>query len=949
VRALEEPREVAAGIIRALIVEDNALDAELFLMALVRAGMSVVSVTVADEQQLRAALLSFVPDVVLCDFSFPNFDGLTANQIVHEAYPDCPLIFVSGSISEERAALALQSGAVDYVMKSSLIRLPLSVDRAVRTARTASAAAKRAHRHVRRLETLWGLVNGPGMRRWGLVNAMLSQAASDLSAQQRFSGYLCEGSAKDVRVVNRFAPSGSAAIAPEILLALQTLGESTPAAGARTRSWVDAAQAADAPAALARAGWRAVISTAFESDGSHYWLTFAASEAAPSLFGDDDFAYLDVLAACFANQVRVNALEDSLRDEDERSRGHARRLEAAWQIVNDTSLSDQQRWLAMLSGAAALISPGHGFRGTLWRIDGDEMTCEAMGEAPDHHLPGTVDVGTVVPLALSTIGLAMAAGMKSRAWDDFRSTDPQAAWPHVREIRSTIVATFRGGDTTWGLSFASGRPIGKPFGVLEHAYLDVLSSYFSSHVERRWHDERFRFEREHDSLTGLLNRSQFHAKVGAASLPGGSYAIAAFDIGAFHEINESYGHAIGDAVLVDVANALMERARSDEIVGRIGGDVFAVHFANRSPSYVRARVRDFASAFARPPLGGGPGGPAAIARVGVAVAPEDGDDIAMILSRSDAALAIAKGRGPGASVYYEAGMERDARLRIRLKNELVVALAEDQFTLHYQPHVEIGTGRVVGCEVLIRWNHPTRGLVAPFDFIPFAEETGFITSIDDWVMRHSFEAAARFADSRPDFRLYFNLSGRRLGDASLVRAFVQAARDGVPLKNIGVEITETDAMRDVAATRLVLRALRRLNVRSAIDDFGMGYSSLSSLRQLPVDIVKIDRSFVSGLTNDKDDAAMAETIISIAEHFAFESLGEGAETSAQIEWLRDHSCRFVQGFAICRPLPIEQFEAWLLDYDANLPAEERRRGAERRRRQRRKAAAAGPAATGSKQ
>jgi diguanylate cyclase (GGDEF)-like protein len=936
-----EPSTVAGDVIRALVIDDNASDAELSLLALRRAGMSVQSVVVHDESQLRTVLLSFVPDVVICDFSFPNFDGLEAQRIIHEAFPACPVIFVSGAISEERAAMALQCGAVDYVMKSALVRLPIAVERAVRTARREAEVQKRASGHVTRLETLWGIVNDPELQSTEFVRVMLSQAAADLSVQQRFSSYLCSGTAGHVKIVGRSTAGAPGPVASEVLLALGALGEAVPAGGARTRSWTDVADSPDAPAALARAGWRATIATAFEANGARYWLTFAAGDAATSAFGDDDFAYLDVLAACFANQLRVNALEASLRDQEERARSHASRLEASWQIVNDARLSDAEKWLAVLSQAAGSVWPGHGYRGTLWRIHGDEMTCEAIGEAPGHCLSTTIEVGMVVPVASSTIGLALATGMKSRSWDDLRSGETRLDLPFTEEIRSTIVTIFAAGDTMWGLSFTSGRLTPKPLGNLEHAYVDALASYFSNHVERRWQDARFRFEREHDRLTGLLNRSQFHALAGAASPPGSSYAIAVFNLETFREINESYGHALGDAVLVQVANALLATARSDEIVARIGGDVFAVHLANRSVAYLRARVHVLAGAVARKSPAGSP--EAAIersARVGVAVAPDDGDDIDTILSRADASLAIAKARGPGAIVYYQAGMEGDARLRIRLRNELVEALAQDQFTLFYQPHVEIATGRVVGCEALIRWDHPTRGLVSPFEFIPFAEESGFITSIDDWVMRRALKTAAEIGASRPDFRLYFNLSGRQAGNVNLIRAFVRAARQGVPLRNIGVEITETDAMRDLPATRRVLRALRRLDVRTAIDDFGVGYSSLSSLKQLPVDIVKIDRSFVSGLTNNPDDAAMAETIISIAEHFGFESVGEGAETQAEIEWLGRHGCGYVQGYAICHPLPLDRFRAWLSDYDAKLVSQERRRGAERRRRKRRNPPAA---------
>jgi EAL domain-containing protein (putative c-di-GMP-specific phosphodiesterase class I) len=242
---------------------------------------------------------------------------------------------------------------------------------------------------------------------------------------------------------------------------------------------------------------------------------------------------------------------------------------------------------------------------------------------------------------------------------------------------------------------------------------------------------------------------------------------------------------------------------------------------------------------------------------------------------------------------------------------LAEAIAGDQFTLYYQPHVELSSGAVTGCEALIRWNHPVRGLLPPSTFIPFAEQSGIITGIDDWVLRNACARSTELAALRPGFRLYFNLSGRQAGDPKLIRALTTAARNGVALENLGVEITESDAMRDVEATRRVCRALRKLNVRVAIDDFGTGYSSLSFLKRLPVDIVKIDRSFISGVLTDPHDETIAETIISISDRFGFESLAEGAEQLAEIDWLRERSCHYVQGYAICHPLPLDEFKSWL--------------------------------------
>jgi diguanylate cyclase (GGDEF)-like protein len=734
---------LATMTLRALIVDDNEADRELCIAALRRYGMSVEWVAAEGEAELRAALRDFVPDVVLCDFSFPDFDGFAARRIVYEAYPECPLIFVSGAISEERAAIALQCGAVDYVMKSTLVRLPIAVERAVAAARASADVATRARWHVKRLERLWGIANDPALAGTQLANAMLLRASLDLRAHQSFRGYLCRAVGDAAAIVECSARTGEAREPALELRALRALGARGTRADARTSSWADTARDTDAPPELAAAGWHSAICTSFESGNSRYWLAFAATDPS-EMFGDDDYAYLDALA-----------------------------------------------------------------------------------------------------------------------------------------------------------------------------------TFFSNYVEQRWREERRDYEQRHDGLTGLVDRPQFHVLAAAASKRFEGFAILIFDLAAFHEINDAYGYAIGDAVLIDVATSLAVRARHDEFVARVGADVFAVFVPCTTREIGRERLADFASAFAHPFSSSDLAADTEIARparVGVAMAPDDGAAFEEIYARAEAALSVARERGLGSTVFYEAGMDREAQQRATLLSEIAEGLARDQFTLYYQPHIELASGRVTGCEALIRWNHPVRGLVFPGDFIPFAEETGAIASIDDWVMDHAFSAAADLSGDRPEFRLYFNLSGRQAGNPSVVRAFANAARAGVPLKRIGVEITETDAMRDVHATRRVLRALRRLDVHVAIDDFGTGFSSLSSLKQFPVDIVKIDRTFVSGVTSNPDDAAIAETIISIADHFGFASLGEGAETPEEVAWLRSHGCRYVQGYAIGYPLPIDKFKAWLADHDARTLA-----------------------------
>jgi diguanylate cyclase (GGDEF)-like protein len=420
----------------------------------------------------------------------------------------------------------------------------------------------------------------------------------------------------------------------------------------------------------------------------------------------------------------------------------------------------------------------------------------------------------------------------------------------------------------------------------------------------------------------LLNRSQFRSTVRSATRTTSRYAIVLVDVDAFREINESYGHMIGDAVLVEVGNALRLRAADGEFVGRIGDDVFGVYIGNPvSKDFVLSRALSFAEAFTRGFSTGDREGSEFIMRtagLGVSLAPDDGTTIDAILSHADAALVRAKQRGHGSLVFYETGMEGDAHRRTALRNELAEAVAGNQFELYYQPHVEIATGTVTGCEALIRWNHPVRGLLSPQHFIPFAEQSGIIGTIDSWVMEQACAAANELAALQPGFRLYFNLSGRQAGDRSVIRALIAAARRGVGLRHLGVEITETDAMRDVEATRFVCRALRRLNVKIAIDDFGTGYSSLSSLKRLPVDVVKVDRSFISGVLTDPNDETIADTIISIAARFGFESLAEGVEQLGEIGWLKQRPCRYMQGFAVCHPLPFADFKRWVEDYKRGL-------------------------------
>jgi EAL domain-containing protein (putative c-di-GMP-specific phosphodiesterase class I) len=246
-----------------------------------------------------------------------------------------------------------------------------------------------------------------------------------------------------------------------------------------------------------------------------------------------------------------------------------------------------------------------------------------------------------------------------------------------------------------------------------------------------------------------------------------------------------------------------------------------------------------------------------------------------------------------------------------LPNELAHALARNRFILHFQPHLDLVTMRVTGAEALIGWNHPVRGLVFADEFTPFSEQNEFMNAIGSWVLRESIAAAGILREVDPAFRLYFNLSVMQLEDDHFVKWIIDAANAGAPLNNMGIEITETAAMRDTHRTQRMVSVVREHGMHVAIDDFGVGSSARSLVRAFLPNIVKIDRSLINAVSHDRHDAASVEAIASIGKGLGFLALADGVEHSEQIAWLSENGCRYAQGRAFCPPLPLDIFLVWL--------------------------------------
>lgn len=429
-------------------------------------------------------------------------------------------------------------------------------------------------------------------------------------------------------------------------------------------------------------------------------------------------------------------LYERLQRSRTRSGAHAARLEGLLRILNEPSLDEYDRWMAMLRHAAGAILPDQPYLAMLGRIAGEEIVVEAMLSTSDNAQALSRARFDRIPVAGSLVEPLRAVGVRTRVWQGQAQLAAEAPATFERGIRSALATTFNAGAEDWLLTFVSSNQAPRGFGPDDVTFVELLASFFANHVQQRWQFARIEQQQSHDLLTGLLNRSQFRSQARLVSHATPRFAIIKIDVSKLGEINEAYGHMFGDAMLVEVATALSGRARAGELIGRVSGDVFGIYVPDpASKEYVRARALEFAGAFATPFSTGDRAGTefiALTASIGIAVAPADGDEVDAIMSHADAALVTSKRQGSGALMFFERGMEGDAQFNAALRTEISVALAENQFVLYFQPHVDLQTGDVLGCECLIRWQHPARGLLLPAAFIPFAERSGLIAGIDDW-------------------------------------------------------------------------------------------------------------------------------------------------------------------------------------------------------------------------
>jgi diguanylate cyclase (GGDEF)-like protein/PAS domain S-box-containing protein len=431
-------------------------------------------------------------------------------------------------------------------------------------------------------------------------------------------------------------------------------------------------------------------------------------------------------------------------------------------------------------------------------------------------------------------------------------------------------------------------------------------------TERRRAEARITHMAHHDGLTGLANRTLFRERLEQALATQNGItgiAVQCIDLDYFKNVNDTLGHPIGDALLQAVASRLRECVRDGDLVARFGGDEFAVIetnvFGSTDASALATRIIDVLST---PYIIDGHEVVVA-ASVGIAIAVEDERDADLVLKHADMALYRAKAEGRHTFRFFEPEMDLRLQARRALELDLRAAYSREEFTLHYQPSIDLTTNRPTGFEALLRWSRPGHGAVSPAEFIPIAEEIGLIVPLGDWVLRQACAEAARWAEP---LTVAVNLSPLQFRSGRLVESVMIAlAMSGLPGERLELEITESVLFQDDDVNLAVLHQLRALGVKIAMDDFGTGYSSLSYLRRFPFDRIKIDRSFVRELSDNPDCLTITRGIIDLAASLRMRTTAEGVETSEQLELLRTHGCTDAQGYLFSAAKPASEIETFI--------------------------------------
>ncbi|WP_334190075.1 putative bifunctional diguanylate cyclase/phosphodiesterase, partial [Noviherbaspirillum sp.] len=500
-----------------------------------------------------------------------------------------------------------------------------------------------------------------------------------------------------------------------------------------------------------------------------------------------------------------------------------------------------------------------------------------------------------------------------RLWESAFSVELDGGWDGLRKLcdgrqhfREVVIKRVSPDRREYFVSLSGGPILDK--GIFK-GYRGVAREV----TDEKLAEEHIQHLATHDGLTGLPNRLMFNQlltmQIQSSQRAGRRFAVLFIDLDRFKLINDTLGHEAGDSLLKEISLRFRQALRTSDIIARLGGDEFVVLIPELGDEKQAAEVaRKLLAAAVRPMVLAGQECRIS-ASVGIALYPNDGTDEQALLKNADSAMYLAKEEGKNNFQFYSTSIGAEAMDRLSVEVGLRHALERNEFEIHYQAKLDLRSGQVSGTEALLRWNNPSLGQVPPVHFIHVAEESGLIIPIGKWVLRTACEQnmAWQRQGMRP-IRMAVNLSARQFSDRNLVEDIaVILAETGMPASLLELEITEGMVAHNPQQAVLTLQAIKKLGVRLAIDDFGTGYSSLGQLRNFPIHVLKIDRSFIRELESKAEDRAIVEAVVAMGKTLHMTVVAEGVETAGQQDFLRHAGCDEVQGFHISRPIPAEAF------------------------------------------
>jgi PAS domain S-box-containing protein/diguanylate cyclase (GGDEF)-like protein len=859
--------------VRVLIVEDVAAEAELAIRRLVQGGLRCTHVRVDTEKDFRGALRSFRPHVVLSDLTLPAFDGLAALAIALREWPDVPFIFLSGTIGEERAIEALRRGAVDYVLKTNPARLVPAVLRALRDV-SERARRRTAERQIHESEQrLRDIVDIAQEWIWEL----------DSTGHYLFSSESIRG------VLGLTVENLKGAHFEDFL------HDEDRASFVKTLASLDSHNRT-ATGLVAR--WR-------HADGGFRWL-----EAS--------------LRALTSGAGVVTGYRGTHRDVTERKQQQERitRLTRMLQMqsgINAAVVRIGERE-DLLREACRLALQVGGYEHAMISLVADDgrhaLPWYRLGMGPDYLLDLDFPISDGTEPDTSLVGRALRTGQITISTDLTQSEPPVAGRSELlqRGFHSVVALPLIVDGARIGvLSLASRES--DLLSDEELGLLQDMTANLSFALQYRQKETAVQYLNYFDPLTGLAKRGLFCERLDKLLQnrvgPEGAPTVVAFDVMNLSNVNDSFGRHVGDLLLQRVAERLKHHVEDDERIGYLGGGTFVL-----VPSQVEVSAENVTTLLESTVFHDVFHIEGRAIRTsfksGIAHYPVDGADAGTLAQRAEAALKRAKESGEQ-YLHYQIQMHSDIAARLALEHKLRIALDERQFVLHYQPQINVLTGRIESVEALLRWHDPAQGLQHPALFLPVLESSGMIVSVGEWVLHEAVKECQRWRGlGIGPVRIAVNVSAQQVRRRTFVENFLTAAAscaaDGF---GIDLEITETGLLHDMEGASRKFRELRTAGMRIAIDDFGTGYSSLGLLSKLPVDILKIDRSFISGLPSDRASVTLVSSIIGLASAFQLAVVAEGVETLGQLELLRRLKCNYSQGYLHSRPVPAAELERML--------------------------------------